>query len=105
MNDFFTLASLLTFTGCVAGTNIVTQLLKEIKWLKGISTRFVSYFIALAVMLVANAINGTLTVEVVFLSIVNAVGVAFAANGAYDAVHVGRDMSGEDDESDWKDAA
>jgi hypothetical protein len=98
MDNFFTLASLLTFAGCIAATATVTQLVKEIKWLNKFSTRKVSYLIALIIMMVANAINGTLSLEVAFLSIINSVGVSFAANGAYDAVHVDRDVSGEDPE-------
>ncbi len=85
MNEFFTWSALGTYTGAVFVTTLVTQLIKGIGFIGKIPTRIVSYFIALIVLLGANAASGVLDWAMAGLCAVNAVVVALAANGTYDA--------------------
>lgn len=86
MNEFFTWAILGTYAGCVLATTLITQLVKEWGALKTVHTRLVSYVIALLILIGANAFAGTLTLETASQNIINAVVVALAANGGYDAL-------------------
>ena len=85
MNEFFTWATLGTYAGCVLATSLITQMVKDWGVLKTIHTRIVSYVIALIVLLAANAISGALDLPTAGLCVINAVVVALAANGGYDA--------------------
>jgi len=96
MNEFFTWATLGTYAGAVLAVTLVTQLIKGWGPLDKLPTRLVSYGIALGVLLAADAIAGTLDLPAAGLCVVNAVVVALAANGGYDAVMTDRDKSGED---------
>ena len=88
MQEFFTWAMLGTYAGAVLATTLITQLIKE--WLKSIPTRIVSYVIALAVLLLAAAFNGSLTLADGALCLFNAVIVSLAANGGFDALEAGK---------------
>ncbi len=96
MNEFFTWAALGTYAGATLATAIFTEFFKGAGFIKQIPTRLFAYFVALVVLVMANAITGTLTFETGSLAAINAVVVALAANGGYDAVMVDRDKSGED---------
>lgn len=85
MNEFFTWSSLGTYAGAVLLTTLVTQLVKGIGFIAKIPTRLVSYVIAFAVLIAANAAMGTLDWPTVGLCAVNAVVVALASNGTHDA--------------------
>ena len=68
----------------MVAVTLITQLVKE--WLKAVPTRIVSYVIALAVLLLAAAFNGSLTLADGVLCLFNAVIVSLAANGGFDAL-------------------
>lgn len=86
MNEFLTWEYLLTFGGCVAGTAIITELLKNVSFLKKLSNQFISYVVALVILVIAQLATGTLTWQLVALDVFNAAVVSFASNGVYDAV-------------------
>ena len=86
MNDFFTWETLATFTGCVAATALITQFVKSLSFLKDIATQWVSYIIAVILLLGATYFTGALTVASGALIPFNAVIVALSANGAYSAI-------------------
>ena len=96
MNEFFTWAGLATYAGATALTAMFTQLFKGVKFIEQIPTRFFAYIVAAIILIAANLFAGTLTWETAGLAVVNAVVVALAASGGYDAV-VGKkaDDSGE----------
>lgn len=93
MNEFFSWATLGTYAGAVLATTLITQLIKGIGFIDRIPTRIVAYVIALIVLLITNAVTGTLDLATAGLSVINAVIVALAANGGYDAL-VGRKTKG-----------
>ncbi len=86
MNEFFSWATLGTYAGAVLATTLITQLIKGIGFIDRIPTRIVAYVIALIVLLITNAVTGTLDLATAGLSVVNAVIVSLAANGGYDAL-------------------
>lgn len=101
MNEFFTWAALGTYAGATALTAMFTQLFKGVKFIEQIPTRFFAYIVAFLILLAANAVAGTLTLETAGLAVVNAVVVALAASGGYDtyqSVKSKQDDSGEDAE-------
>ena len=88
MNEFVTWTSLGTYAGAVMIT-IITQFLKQTP-LKNINTQLLAYIISVAILIGAEAFNGSaLTVQGVVLCLLNAVIVALAANGTYDAATTG----------------
>jgi len=79
----FTWEFLATWVGCVAATMVVTQALKTL-WIKTkMAIQFLSYLVALLIMVLSNFFLGTLTLSVFILAALNAVGVSFAANGGF----------------------
>lgn len=87
MNEFFTWTTLGTYAGATLAVTLITQLIKGIGWIDRIPTRITSYVVALIVLIAASAVAGELTWATAGLSIVNAVVVALAANGAFDGVN------------------
>ena len=77
---------LATYAGATLATTLITQLIKGIGFIDRIPTRLVAYAIALIVLVVATVFTGEVTVSSIALCVVNAVVVALAANGGYDAV-------------------
>lgn len=90
MNEFFTWTTLGTYAGAVLAVTLVTQLGKGWGPLDKLPTRLVSYVIALGVLIAANLAGSTLDLAAAGLCAVNAVIVALAANGGYDAVKAAR---------------
>ena len=89
MNEFVTWTSLGTYAGAVMMVTIITQFLKQTT-LKNINTQLLSYIIAVLILIGAEAFNGaTVTVQGVILCLLNAVIVALASNGTYDAATTG----------------
>lgn len=98
MNEFFTWATLGTYAGATLATALFTEFFKGAGIIKQIPTRLFAYIVALVVLVGANIITGTLTFETGSLAAINAVVVALAASGGYDAVMTDRDVSGEERE-------
>ena len=89
MNEFVTWQTLGTYAGAVMMVTIITQFLKQTP-LKNINTQLLAYIISVAILIGAEAFNGSsLTVQGVVLCLLNAVIVALAANGTYDAATTG----------------
>lgn len=83
MNDFLTWQTLATFAGCSAAVAVLTQFIKNAGGLKKVPTQWVSYGLAVILMLGATYFTGALTGPVAALIPFNAVVVSLAANGAY----------------------
>jgi hypothetical protein len=86
MNDFLTWQTLATFAGCSAAVAVLTQFIKNAGGLKKVPTQWVSYGLAVILMLSATYFTGALTGPVAALIPFNAVVVSLAANGAYAAI-------------------
>lgn len=89
MNEFVTWITLGTYAGAVMMVTLITQFLKQTVFGK-MNAQLLSYIIAVLILIGAEAFNGsTVTVPGVTLCLLNAVVVALAANGAYDAATTG----------------
>jgi|GEM_PF-248745 len=87
MNEFFTWEALGSCAGSVLATTLVTQLFKEVSFLKKVPTRVVSYAVAFVLLLLSSLFTGGLNLSAAALCLVNAAVVSLASNGAYDAFH------------------
>lgn len=83
---FITWETLASFGGAVLMTSLLTQAVKGIKLLANVPTRFVSYGLALVLLLLSTYFTTGLTVSSAVLILFNAVIVSFASNGAFDGV-------------------
>lgn len=90
MNDFFSWAMLATYSGAVLATGLITQFIKNFNGISKLPTQLLSYLVALVLLILATWFTDVLTVESAAMCILNAVVVAFASNGAYEAVSVKR---------------
>ena len=95
MNEFLTLDMLSTYAGAVIAVTLVTELIKDIPFLKAIPTRLVSYTVAVVLMLGSMVLTKGFTWGGLFLVSVNAVIVALSANGAYDGIKSGMTKLGD----------
>lgn len=84
--EFFTIESLLTFGGCAMATGLATQMLKKIKWLVNINVQFISFIVALFILIAGQAVTGGFSFAGLYLNLFNAVAVALSSNGGYDLV-------------------
>ena len=89
MNEFVTWAFLGTYAGAVIMVTIITQFLKQTN-LRCINPQILSYIVAVLILVGSEAFTGAkLTVHGVILCLLNAVIVALAAGGTYDAATTG----------------
>ncbi len=86
MQNFFSWDTLATLAGCAAATAVITQFVKELPFLKNIATQWVSYVIAIILLLGATFFTGTLTWSSGALIPFNAIVIALSANGAFSAI-------------------
>ena len=86
MDSFFDSEMLLTYSGATLAVTLITQFLKGVRWLERIPTRVISYLLALVIMLGAGFAHGFSCWQEAALIPVNAVVVALAANGSFDAL-------------------
>lgn len=84
MEEFFTWDVLATYAGATLLTTLVTQFVKQIRWLQNVPTQVIAYVIALLGLLGGSFFTvGYLTWSSALLCVINAVVVATAANGTY----------------------
>lgn len=89
MNEFVTWTTLGTYAGAVMMVTIITQFLKQTPLAK-LNAQLLAYIVAVAILIGAEAFNGSaVTVQGVILCLLNAVIVALAAGGTYDAATTG----------------
>ena len=84
LDNFLTWDVLLTYSGCIAGTVLLTEFLKKV--FSKIPAQIVSFVIAALILFVGHWATGTLVWTEAPLYLVNAVAVSLAANGGFDAL-------------------
>jgi len=84
MDNFFTWQMLATFTGCMAGTVILTEFAKKL--FKNFPAQLISFVFAFAILVVGQLVSNTFTWNDILLDAVNAVAVSLSANGGFDAI-------------------
>lgn len=86
MENFFSWDTLATLAGCAAATAVITQFVKALPFLKDLATQWVSYVIAVVLLLGATFFTGALTLSSGSLIPFNAIIIALTANGAFSAL-------------------
>ncbi len=87
MNDFFTWGLLSSYSGAILAVTLITQFIKGVGFIDKIPTRFVSWIVAVIVLILAQLFTQQLTLSSGILTLLNAVVVSLAANGTYDAIN------------------
>lgn len=82
MDNFLNWDVLLTYSGCIAGTVLLTEWLK--KMFSKIPAQLVSFVIAAIILFVGHWATGTFVWAEAPLYLVNAIAVSLAANGGFD---------------------
>ena len=86
-DNFVTWEILATYGGATMMTALITQFVKDKGVLAKLHTPFVSYIIAVGILLIASAFTSGLTIESGLLTFFNGVLVSLAANGGFDRVN------------------
>ena len=82
LENFLTWDILLSYSGCVAATILVTEWLKRV--FAKVPTQIVSFVVSLLILIVGHLALGTFAWADSFLYLINAIGVALASNGGFD---------------------
>lgn len=82
MENFLTWDVLLTYGGCVAGTIVFTEFLKEL--FPKILAQVASFVIAILIFVCGHLAMGDFAPKEILLYIINAAAVSLAANGGFD---------------------
>jgi hypothetical protein len=100
MEGFFTLKSLLTYSGAAAAAAALTQIIKPLaaKLPFQVSARFITYITALIITLAATVLSGSKEPADYALCTVNAALISLSSNGGYDLIK--SLMSDNDDTED-----
>ncbi|MBP3411372.1 MAG: hypothetical protein J6M10_10305 [Clostridia bacterium] len=83
---FFSWDDLGTYAGAAALVALVTQLTKELPYIKKIPTQVWSYVLAVLVLIASQVFTGTLSASSAALSLANGVLVSLASNGGYSLI-------------------
>ena len=86
MSNFFSWTTLATFAGCVAGTGVIVQFLKNITFVSKLNSQLVSYVVALVLLYASYFFTGQLNASIACIIPFNAIAICMASNGVYDAV-------------------
>lgn len=84
MNNFFTYEMLLTYATCVTAVFGTTQFIKDLPLIKKIPTKYVSFFVALIIVVITNLAVKEFKVSNILLYILSSVFISMNANGIYD---------------------
>lgn len=84
MDDFVSFEMLTTWVSFLTLVLATTQFIKNIWLLKKINTKYISFFVALVLLVVTNLALGTFSVNNIILYILSSVIAGMNANGIYD---------------------
>ena len=85
MTDFINWATILTYGGAITIVSLITQYTKDLAFVKQIPTQIWSYFISLAVLLMAYSFTSGINADIVSQAVLNAFVVGIGSNGMYAA--------------------
>lgn len=94
--NFFDWTFLGSFAGALAAVALITEMVKNVAFLKKIPTQIVSWVLAVGVLILAQFFTDALTAESAVLALLNGAMVSLAANGGYAALK--RVLEGKDGE-------
>ena len=101
MNEFVTWTTLGTYAGCAMMVTLITQFIKQLKFMENVNSQLISYVVAALLLLGSLCFSHSgeaVNPETVILCFVNAITVALGSNGIYDGVTTGLEkIKNEDD--------
>lgn len=83
MDNFINYEYMATLAGLIFTTNMITEFVKDMKYIKDCKTKYVSSVIAFILTLITTMAMGSFSVSCIPLLIVNSILVTFGATGAY----------------------
>lgn len=86
MTELFTWTSIATLGGATTAVELLTELFKDISFLKKLPTRLLSFIIAAVVMTAAFVFTEPFSLSGLFLTIFNSAFISLSANGVYDTL-------------------
>ena len=104
MDEFVTWTTLGTYTGCAMMVTLITQFVKQLKFMEKVNAQIVSYVIASLLLLGSLCFSHSGEVvnpETVILCFVNAITVALGSNGIYDGVTTGLEKIKKEDDGKY----
>lgn len=84
MDTFITYEMLLVYATCVTAVFGATQFLKDLPGLRKIPTRYLSFIVALVIIVVTNLAVKTFVAKDIMLYILSGMFISMNANGLYD---------------------
>lgn len=84
INDFMKLDQLATFTGSVLVVFMIVQVLKDLKPLKQLPTKYLSIIIGILNVIMVAVMQGKFDVTQLYLMLINGTLVGLVATGTYD---------------------
>lgn len=76
-----------TFAGCLAVVTAITEVIKNIGFIKKIPTQITSWVLAFAILILAKVFTGDISAISAVLALIDSVFVSLAANGGYEALN------------------
>lgn len=84
--EFIDWSYISTFAGCLAMVMAITEVIKNIGFIKKIPTQITSWVLAFAILIMAQAFTGDISASSAVLALINSVFVSLTANGGYEAI-------------------
>lgn len=105
--NFFDWTYLGTFAGALAAVALITELTKNLPFIKKIPTQLFSWILGFGVLILAQVFGGSLSAQNAVLAVFNGGMVSLAANGGYAALKRVMEGSGSNQEesADEKESA
>lgn len=102
MDEFVTWTTLGTYAGCAMMVTLITQFVKQFKFMEKVNNQIISYFVAVLLLLGSLCFSHSgeaVNPETVILCFVNAVTIALGSNGIYDGVTTGLEKIKKEDDT------
>ena len=104
MEEFVTWTTLGTYAGCAMMVTLITQFIKQLRFMENVNSQLISYVVAVLLLLGSLCFSHSGEVvnpETVILCFVNAIIVALGSNGIYDGVTTGLEKIKKEDDGKY----
>lgn len=81
MESFLTWDVLTTYTSFVSIVFMVVEFIKELKFIKKVPTKYLSFFIAFVLLLITNLVMSTFKFEDIIIYLLTAISISLGSNG------------------------
>ena len=81
MDNFLTWETLTTYTSFVSIVFMVVEFTKELGFISKVSTKYWSFFVALVLLTITNAVMGNFNLEDIVIYILTSISISLGSNG------------------------